>query len=89
MGSFSIVNEKKYDNMRLCVDYRRLNEVNFKNNYPLPRIDDLMDQLVGACVFSKFDLSSSYHHTRVKDEDISKIAFRMRYGYYEYTMMMF
>ncbi len=67
--------------MRLCIDYRQLNKVTIKNRYPLPRIDDLMDQLVGARVFSKIDLRSGYHQIKVKDEDMQKIAFRTRYGH--------
>ena len=59
--------KKKDGSMRLCVDYRQLNKVTIKNRYPLPRIDDLMDQLVGACVFSKIDLRSGYHQIKVKD----------------------
>jgi len=81
--------KKKDGTMRLCVDYRQLNKVTIKNRYPLPMIDDLMDQLVGACVFSKIDLRSSYHEIRVKSEDIPKTSFRTRYDYYEYLVMPF
>lgn len=73
----------------MCVDYRSLNEVTIKNKYPLPRIDDLFDQLRGACVFSKIDLCSGYHQLRIRAMDIPKIAFTMRYGLYEYTVMSF
>jgi len=66
-----------------------LNKVTIKNRYPLPRIDDLMDQLVGARVFSKIDLRSGYHQIKVKDEDMQKTAFRTRYRHYEYTVMPF
>ncbi|KAL0560323.1 hypothetical protein IC582_000724 [Cucumis melo] len=81
--------KKKDGSMRLCIDYRELNKVTVKNRYPLPRIDDLFDQLQGATVFSKIDLRSGYHQLRIKDEDVPKIAFRSRYGHYEFIVMSF
>jgi hypothetical protein len=71
------------------VDYRALNEVAVKNKYPLPRIDDLFDQLRGVCVFSKIDLRSGYHQMKIREYDILKTAFILRYGLYEYTVMSF
>jgi hypothetical protein len=73
----------------MCVDYRSLNEVTIKNMYPLPRIDDLFDQLKGACVFSKIDLRSRYHQLKIRATDIPKTVFITQYGLYEYTVMSF
>ncbi|RVW29004.1 Retrovirus-related Pol polyprotein from transposon 17.6 [Vitis vinifera] len=75
--------------MRLCIDYRELNKVTVRNKYPLSRIDDLFDQLQGACVFSKIDLRSGYHQLRVRSEDVPKIAFRTRYEHYKFLVMPF
>jgi hypothetical protein len=80
---------KKDGTQRLCVDYRALNEVTVKNKYLLPRIDDLFDQLRGACVFSKINLRSGYHQLRVRECDIPKTAFVSMYGLYEFTVMPF
>jgi hypothetical protein len=81
--------KKKDQTLRLCVDYRPLNEVTIKNKYPLPRIDLLFDQLTRAKVFSKVDLRSGYHQIRIRPEDVPKTAFTTRYGLYEYLVMSF
>jgi hypothetical protein len=81
--------KKKDESLRLCVDYRHLNAVTIKNKYPLPRIDVLFDQLVGAKVFSKIDLRWGYHQIKIRASNIPKTAFSTRYGLYEYLVMSF
>jgi len=80
---------KKDGSPRLCIDYRELNRVTVKNKYPFPRIDDLFDQLAGAVVFSKIDLTTGYHKLKIIQEDVPKIAFRTRYGHYEFLVLPF
>jgi hypothetical protein len=81
--------EKKDGTQRMCVDYQSLNEVTIKNKYPLPRIEDLFDQMKGASVFSKIDLRTGYHQLKIRESDIPMTEFRTRYGLYEYTVMSF
>nr|GEV62369.1 putative reverse transcriptase domain-containing protein [Tanacetum cinerariifolium] len=81
--------KKKDGSFCMCIDYRELNKLTIKNRYPLPRIDDLFDQLQGSSVYSKIDLRSGYHQFRVREEDITKTTFRTRYGHYEFQVMRF
>ena len=81
--------KKKDGSFRMCIDYRQLSKVTVKNKYPLPRIDDLFDQLQGACTFSKINLRSGYHQLKIRAADVPKTAFRTRYGHYEFLVIYF
>ena len=81
--------KKKDGSLRLCIDYRQLNQAIIRNQYPLHRIDELFDQLHRSWVYSKIDLRLDYHQLRVRENDVSKTAFRMSYGHYEFLVMPF
>jgi hypothetical protein len=84
-----IVREISAMQLKKCINFIQLDKVTIKNKYPLPRIDDLFDQLKDAKIFSKIDLRAGYHQVRIKDEDISKTTFRTSYGHYEFTVVPF
>ena len=88
-GALVLFVKKKDGSLRLCIDYMQPNKVTTRNQYPLPRIDELFDQLPGSQVYSKIDLRSEYHQLRVQESDVPKTAFRTRYGHYEFLMMLF
>ena len=88
-GALVLFMKKKDGSLQLCIDYRQLNKVTIHNQYPLPRIDELLDQLQGSRVYSKIDLRSRYHQLRVKEHDVTKTAFKTGYGHYEFLVMPF
>jgi hypothetical protein len=88
-GALVLFVKNKDGTLRLCIDYRQLNKMSIKNKHPLPRINDLFDQVGGARIFSKLDLQFDYHQVRIKDEDISKTTFWTRYGHYEFVVIPF
>ncbi|GKC76586.1 putative reverse transcriptase domain-containing protein, partial [Tanacetum coccineum] len=88
-GAPVLLVKMKDGSLRTCIDYRELNKLTIKNRCPLPRIDDLFDQLQGLSIYSKIDLRSGYHQLKVRDEDIPKTAFKTRYGLYEFQVMPF
>ena len=81
--------KKKDDMLRICIDYRELNKATIKNKYPLPRINELFNQLKWAFVFSKIDLRSGYHQLKIKESDVPKSAFRTCYSLYEFLVIPF
>ena len=88
-GAPVLFEKKKDGTLILCIDFRQLNKVIVKKKYPLPRIDDLFDELKDAKIFSKIDLRSGYHQVRIKVRDVNKTTFRIRYGHYEFTVVPF
>ena len=88
-GALVMFVRKKYGSLRMCIDYYQLTKVIINNKYPLPRTNDLFDQLQGAFFFSKINLRSGYHQLKVRECDSPKIVFRTRYGYYVFSVMSF
>ena len=89
LGALVLFVKKKYGTLMLCIDYIQLNKVTMNNKYPLPRSDDLFDQMRGANVFSKIDLRSGNHQVRIKDEDVHEKTYRTRYEHYEFVVVPF
>ncbi|GKC37048.1 putative reverse transcriptase domain-containing protein [Tanacetum coccineum] len=89
LGAIVLFVKKKDCSFRMCIDYQELNKLTIKNCYPLPKIDDLFDQLQESQNFSKRDLHSGYHKLRVREEDIPKTAFRTRYKHFKFTVIPF
>ncbi|GKC50006.1 putative reverse transcriptase domain-containing protein [Tanacetum coccineum] len=88
-GASVLFVKKKDRSFSMCIDYRKLNKLTVKNRYPLPRIDDLFDQLQGSSVYSKIDMRSGYHQLCIREEDIPITDFRTRYGHFEFQVMPF
>ena len=88
-GALVLFVKNKDGSLQMFIDYRMLNSVIVKNKYPLPRIDDLFDQLQSAQVFSKIDLRSGYYQLRIREQDVHKITFRTRYGHFEFLVILF
>jgi hypothetical protein len=88
-GATVLFVSKKDGSRRMCVDYRSLNEVTIENQYPLPQIEDLFDQMRGAKIFSKIDLRSGYHQLKIRTEDVPKTTFTIRYRLYEFLVLSF